>query len=344
MRLFGKEFNFVLSNLDKIKIYVSAWTDGKNFGDDYLASAMFDYLKKNFAKRKFEVKPATLNIADIKLTENDIVIVAGGGLWGPSNTQCLEEHLYQIWNNCNAKLILANIGIESFNDKYGYQLKNIAQKAELISFRDRKSFEIATNIIKDEKIILGADTSYLNPIHIKTFPKNNVLGVNLCGPEVENNINNYNMEFIIDEINLLQESGYFVSATPFSYNDAYNDFVYCKKVDKSCKKRFSITPYKNCEIFLGMRFHSIIIALQNRIPTIAITYSDKVRRLMQEYDLNDFCIMPNELTKTLLLNKIQKIKRERTNILDRIKFGNSLQNNRINEFTKHLEELILNSN
>lgn len=93
-----------------------------------------------------------------------------------------------------------------------------------------------------------------------------------------------------------------------------------------------------------MRFHSIIIALQNRIPTIAITYSDKVRRLMQEYDLNDFCIMPNELTKTLLLNKIQKIKRERTNILDRIKFGNSLQNNRINEFTKHLEELILNSN
>jgi len=45
-----------------------------------------------------------------------------------------------------------------------------------------------------------------------------------------------------------------------------------------------------------MRFHSVLLALQNEVPVIAVNYSGKVRRLMREYDLEDFCLEPDDPT------------------------------------------------
>jgi polysaccharide pyruvyl transferase WcaK-like protein len=67
-----------------------------------------------------------------------------------------------------------------------------------------------------------------------------------------------------------------------------------------------IRIYKNFDLFLGVRLHSLIFAAVNRIPFIGISYDPKVDSLMAALDMEsglttDSCSYSNlkqEITKT----------------------------------------------
>ena len=90
-----------------------------------------------------------------------------------------------------------------------------------------------------------------------------------------------------------------------------------------------------------MHFHSVILALQNEVPVIAINYSDKVKRLMQEYGLAEYCLEPEEPD---LSDKIISLMHDmdRSDIANRIREGNEKAQQRLVRFEKELHKELMN--
>lgn len=340
-----KILNMLLKLFSKIykkkRIFISAWVDGNNYGDTYLANAVKSFINQQYGKA-YKIKQISLDLSNNHISKNDVVIMAGGGLWGPSGTEKLSDDLYTNFMNTKAKLMIFNLGIESFNEKYVEQLNDIINKSSFISFRDIKSYSIAKECSPCNKVLLGMDSTYLFPLIINTNPKDNFICTNLCGPETENNIRNWDNNIIIDNLLKLKDYGFSLKSVVFSHDKHANDFDYCSKIDADCENIFSFAAYEKCELFIGMRFHSILIALQNNIPVIAINYSDKVKRIMSEYDLDCCCVNPEDLYNfDYLLDKVKYLKENKSLIINKIKEKNKFFSNKVEEFKKHLDKVNL---
>jgi polysaccharide pyruvyl transferase WcaK-like protein/ubiquinone/menaquinone biosynthesis C-methylase UbiE len=337
-----KILNTILSHIaftqpDEKRLFIACWREGKNFGDDYLSLSLKTYLTSAYPTLK--IIETNLHLDNYVLTQKDILIIGGGGLWGPSGSGHLSDKLYSIWINTKAKLIIANIGIESFDPSSAKMLTALCSKAELFSLRDKKSWLIVKETIGEGKAFLAADNTYLGSIQIKREPVKGHISVNLCGPEQENFRKDFPISSIIKSINELSKRGFIIKAVPFTYKGTLSDYKYCKEIDPNCPECFSTEPYSDCELFIGMHFHSIILALQNNIPVFAINYSDKVKRLMQEYGLNEYCVEPDDPD---MFNKMLSFAGtiDKNDILNKIRKGNENAKERLVPFKSRLQEII----
>lgn len=326
---------------DNKKIFIATWREGKNFGDDYLSLSLKKFLKEKFSHSS--IIETNLRLDNYSLTKKDILIIGGGGLWGPSGTGKLENRFYLKWMNTKAQLIIANIGIESFDPSSGDQLIDLCNKTALFSLRDETSWLIVKKVIGEGKAFWAADNSYLNPIQIKRKPISRCIGVNLCGPEQENYRKNYSIDSIIRAISKLSRLGYSIRATVLTYEGSLSDYRYCKQIDPTCPRYFSIVPYRDCDLFIGMHFHSIVLALQNCVPVISINYSDKVKRIMDEYGLGAYCLEPADPELfDKMLSRINTM--DKSDILNRIREGNENARQRLIPFKNKMQLIVEKSN
>jgi len=79
---------------------------------------------------------------------------------------------------------------------------------------------------------------------------------------------------------------------------------------------FSLLPLIRAKLLIGCRYHSLIFAMQMRLPVIAIAYDVKVSRLMQEAGLEDFCLGVDQSDR--LPECIRRIRDERPRIVEQI--------------------------
>lgn len=272
--------------------FVAYWEQGGNFGDDYLSQALTRYLGREYPRLR--VVHTSLDLGGQIPGRDDVVIIAGGGLWGPSGTQELDQHLYAAWIGLGAPLVIANLGIESFGGRSADQMRAVGAKASLFSVRDAQSLAYAEQVLGAGAVLWGADTTYLSPVEVERRPVAGRVGVNLCGPEVEDHSRDYSLDLVLEGLEALRAAGHTLRAVAFSHRAAHSDLPHCRRADPDCPPRFSAEPYQQSEFFVGMRFHSVLLALQNEVPVIAVNYSGKVRRLMREYDLEDFCLEPDD--------------------------------------------------
>lgn len=78
--------------------------------------------------------------------------------------------------------------------------------------------------------------------------------------------------------------------------------------------------YSNLNFLVGTRFHSVIFALTNHIPTIAIEYEYKTSGIMKDLNLSKWVIKIEDVNSNLLVNKFTKLleeKEEYLNILNK---------------------------
>ncbi len=318
-------------------VFVATWREGKNFGDDYLGSALCGYLKNKLPNAR--IISTNLMAKGHRLSKDDVLIIGGGGLWGPCGRGALSTTLYESWMNTEAKLIIANIGVESYDPASSGQLIELSNKALLFSVRDYKSWSITRQVLGENQVLWAADNTYLNPLRIKRRPRKHCIGVNICGPEQENHSRLYPVEAIVSGVSKLSDLGYSLKGAVFTYQNALSDYKYCRQIDSNCRDSFSVAPYRDCEIFIGMHFHSVVLALQNKIPVIAISYSDKVQRLMTEYGLQQYCLAPedSELPEKLALLIKTLDKKE---VLQKIHEGNERVRQRLKIFESQLLEVM----
>jgi hypothetical protein len=76
-------------------------------------------------------------------------------------------------------------------------------------------------------------------------------------------------------------------------------------------------PYiEEASVIVSQRYHGVILAIQAGIPIIAIDVCPKIRSIMQESDLNDFCIKVTEFEKAPAL--FDRCKDEQEIILEKM--------------------------
>ncbi|MCX7548866.1 polysaccharide pyruvyl transferase family protein [Xanthomarina sp. F1114] len=93
--------------------------------------------------------------------------------------------------------------------------------------------------------------------------------------------------------------------------------------------------YANYDILIGTRFHSVIFALNEKIPCVAIAYGgNKSYGIMQDMDLANFVIGIEKVNSNNMSEMILAIESERTQYIDKItKYHSFLENERMSMLT-----------
>jgi polysaccharide pyruvyl transferase WcaK-like protein len=101
----------------------------------------------------------------------------------------------------------------------------------------------------------------------------------------------------------------------------------------------AISIVKECDYIIGMRFHAVVMALNQGIPLIALAYEEKVWSAMDLCNMNEWCIDvndidgPNVLSQYLsrLIEKSEKVKVTISEYADKCRRSASLHSSKILE-------------
>jgi polysaccharide pyruvyl transferase WcaK-like protein len=81
---------------------------------------------------------------------------------------------------------------------------------------------------------------------------------------------------------------------PLSFLKELEDAAAMDRIDAINSRKFNIDLYRNINIMIGMRLHSLIFAIQNSIPVIGISYAPKIKRLFDDIGLREFILEVDE--------------------------------------------------
>ena len=121
------------------------------------------------------------------------------------------------------------------------------------------------------------------------------------------------------------------------FNTNFNDLQI-----KEVNDEFIYEEFKDIDLLIGMRYHSIVASIQLGIPVIAITIYQKVETLMNDCGLSDFCIKINELDKIPKI--IKNIKVNYKNIRNKMLKYTKNNEKIINDYSEKLIQTIKNTN
>ncbi|MBN1274030.1 MAG: polysaccharide pyruvyl transferase family protein [Candidatus Aminicenantes bacterium] len=62
-----------------------------------------------------------------------------------------------------------------------------------------------------------------------------------------------------------------------------------------------------CGAFLGTRYHSVLLAVQQKVPVLALSYDQKTEKFMKQAGLDEFFIKVEDMTLNLLMEKWRKL-------------------------------------
>lgn len=201
-----------------------------------------------------------------------------------------------------------NIGIGSLRSGLGRWIsKRAIAVATHTIFRDQKSYDYAhdTLHISADKITKSTDGLFLNHIWEKPWhdaklaiDRSNyrrVVGVNVLS-DIPDWIDRakyiQTMQAFVDE---LLDAGDYVLLVPFQHAfNPRNDKVFMEDTfakalkNKGCQLLSQVpideisSVLDQCDVFVGMRFHALLLSAVNSVPFVAIAYDTKCWRFVQE--------------------------------------------------------------
>lgn len=242
----------------KVKIAIWGWWQGNNLGDNWIKKT----LQGVFPSATF------VNTSVNNFKNFDFVICGGGGLF--------VRKVIAPWNQINMDKPFGVIGMGAefpHKDDLAVQL---ARNAEFFYVRDSYSVEC----MKTYDYERSYDCTFITPISI-----------------VEQNDINLDKAFFV-----WRDGKELLNSDEFSeYIQYHNDYeVWREKI----KSKFSNIIYddfqtseddieqriKGCGFVISGRYHGIVAAIQKGIPFIAIDICPKIRALVDECGLSQYCI------------------------------------------------------
>ena len=253
------------------RIGIWGWWQGKNLGDNWILSSM----KKMFGEECIPLDTSILNFNNLNL---DFVICGGGGLF--------VNDIPEPWNNISN--ISVPFGIFGVGTEHGVDLvdlNKLIKKSSFFYIRDRMTFDKMK--LKDESMIIS-DITFFNPLSFDGIYGNDILFVwrdkdfdgSLYSKEHwKKYIGEYtSKQRWIENIKKISSS-----------KIVYSSFDSCDN---------SVNPLiKNVGLIVSQRYHGIIAAIQKGIPCIALDICPKIRAIMDESGLGDFCIKISQVDK-----------------------------------------------
>ena len=309
-------------------IAISGYYGFENFGDEAILSVLTKELKscehnvtvfsKNPALTSSKLKVNSVYTFSLKSVKNTLkncdVLISGGGslLQDATSLKSLFYYLFVIYTALRYKkdVIIFAQGIGPLKNPLGRLMtKNLLKKCKYITVRDEKSLFLLRGW--DLKPDLVSDPVW----NIETKPKVSMQRVGVQLRSWKNLSQKYlfalareiNKNFADKEIHI------------FSFQDAL-DLDICKHFEAQLK----LVDY-----LIAMRYHACLLALKYGIPTLALSYDEKVEKIANRFDipcsfLNDEDKLAQffERLKTInskdLLNKAQECRFDFHKILSAI--------------------------
>lgn len=270
-----------------MKIAVFGYYNALNAGDDRLQHCITRLLQGN----TIVFLPHYLPPPKEYLQSFDWILIGGGGLvfervgiWADT----------QKWTQlCRAKIGVFGLGVNHVSPELLSELFTLIDRSEFFYVRDEKS-----------KALLNYHPNVeVHPDLTWCFPLQECFGENNQGIAL-NLVPCHWKEFDPDAwVKALSD----FQLHPFPFHFGKNrDYDLLKRYfGERTPHEFSLKPLMDSEFLVACRFHAIVFAMQIGKPFIAISYDDKVQRLLAEANLLECCLDMTEYAR--LPEKIQFI-------------------------------------
>ena len=252
------------------KIGVWGWWDGCNLGDNWILNTMF----KIFGK---DIVPVNLQVTDF--SGFDFMICGGGGLFS--------DWVKPPWNK---KDIGVPYGIFCIGTEFGVnkkELQRLVSTSEFFYVRDKMTHD---RFGLQDPIKIAGDVTFFDPI----LPQKTLASGSIALIWWKNFDELYNWKPV--------------------WSDYIGNYIESTSWEKELTKKGNVITFDfntstadpipfilGCSLVVSQRYHGIIAAIQMGIPVIAIDICPKIRAIMQEADLEEYCLRLNEFYKFSLV-------------------------------------------
>ena len=256
-----------------------------------------------------------------EIKSTDYVIVGGGGLLQDVHSVAtIPRYLLPVIfaKAFNKKVIYFSMGAGPIENKHLVHLtKKISNKfVDHITVRDEKSKKYLNEIGVETQIEVTSDPVFLIEEFIK--PKKLVeknrnqksIGISFRQFKTNDKIEN-ELEILIEQLLLKKE--YSVTLFPL---DLSEDKALCDRL-KSKYKIIVIDNYSTIEevvveiskmdYMISMRLHGVITSASYGIPSIAVSYDEKVKNIQTKIGMKDYIIDINQFTASICLEKFSNL-------------------------------------
>lgn len=319
------------------KIMISGYYGFDNLGDEAILGSMVKMIKRSNhdieitvlsnkaeqTSKRYDVNAIyRYDIFEIMSTmkRSDIFISGGGSLLQDvTSMKSVPYYLGLIFlaKIFNLKTIFFAQGVGPLNSKFNRLLtKKILKNIDYISVRDKDSMQLLNEIGINKNVVnLTEDPVYglynkeNEEINIKTKD------INKIGISIRNwNDNNYINHIALFLNDLNKENNFNIEILPFHKGE---DIKISNKLKSKLNMNATVIDYtddfdkinelyKNFDLFIGVRFHSLVFAAVNSVPFIGISYDPKVTTLIKDFGYQDL-ITTETVTKDLLTKEFNKI-------------------------------------
>lgn len=310
-----------------MKIAVFGWYGNHNAGDERIKDCLHRFLMGLGGINSvdfYDLHKSAINGKTDKYDSYDLIIIGGGGLI------LSQSNYHDFINGINTKIITAGISVEH-QKLTGNALKfarSLIDKSEIMLVRDQASAAILKRYDLNSKVRVSSDLTFLKPYESVNISNVNKIGINLlpkpahikystlCNPFLDfairqlhrfgfrNSLKFINFEDLVKAL----KSRYKVCPIPLYYKPQtsdlpiyqINDVEFLKNYFEDVPDTFSDKMIDECSLFLSMRLHGAIFAVQKGIPIISLAYLPKNRNFMREVGLEEFVF---ENIDTLKINE-----------------------------------------
>jgi len=185
--------------------------------------------------------------------------------------------------------------------------------------------------------VAGDPALFLARAKIRKKTKSKKLGINIgCTNNKTLGKDQEVVKNIVDCAESVINEGWEITFFPMSESDIpciekavnkLNRKVAVFKQYRSIKK--TIDHLEKCDVFIGEKLHSVVLAMCAYTPAIMIEYRPKCLDFMMSMGMEEFNVRMDNLSKTILLNKINTLYDDlglyQTRIYEKIAYYNNIQ-------------------
>ncbi len=298
-----------------------------NLGDELI----FEAYKQLFPQAKFIVfgKGAWLLEKNISFFKSDLPYAALGG-----GTLINEGEL---WLQLTEKLLDRGVPVFCFGTGVS---ELITQKSTLdrwikalnefkfVGVRGPLSNKVLCDAGFKHATVLGDTALSLAPSLLIKKRQNGIIGINYghTSSDLPSHISqNYRLE-LVKLIRKLIVDGQKIVLLPVWSNDLPTNQSLVEEIDNpNCQLKCSYKSYREysdaiqkCDIFIGQKLHSTIVALMNGVPSIMIDYHSKCADFMESVELREYDIKISDFSMKLIIQKIQELRDKYTFVTSHI--------------------------
>ena len=298
----------------------------------------------------------------IAMAKSDAALIGDGIIFGKKFFNPLFNFLITLlflapWAKLTkCKLICFCCGIGPFPTKISeWAAKYVINSCELVIMRDKDSEQLARDIGVTKPIHVTGDAAFLNKVNCRDSAKKLAqrLNIDLSRPTLGINVTKYidrwlpkdrkvsdrgNFIELVAEAaqQLKEEIGEELQFLVFSTHPMdeevctkLSDLIGGTVIENSTLLSHDIQSLmRECDLFIGMRVHSLILASSVAAPVIGMIYAPKVRSFLNLIESPKFGLELNELTSEILALKLKKgwqcrseLQGKQQQVVDRLKDG-----------------------